>query len=182
MAFSRLFTLTVLLACAAHGLNPLTTAAAIRTFLLVLILTFPLAFLFLTAQQRIALTQSCADPTTCPLTLAEGFKTNVLFSLSQPIVCDASATRECVVVVLLTNNDPKSVAVNPCLVKWTSQDWFQKRTIAVQAVENYKNDGVTRSVYINTEPAVWTCSFICQHLDFPIPHPPKKIGALFHSY
>ena len=67
---------------------------------------------------------------------------------------DATSVRECAVVVLLNNSDPTLVTVNPCLAKWTSQDWFQKRTIVVQAVESYKNDGVQRSVYINTEPAV----------------------------
>jgi hypothetical protein len=104
--------------------------------------------------QRVKITQTCANPADCPLTLAEGFKTNLQFSLSQPIVCDASITRECAVVVLLTNQDPKIVSVDPCLVKWTTNDWFQTRTVRLQAVETYKNDPTPRSVLIKTEPVI----------------------------
>ncbi len=106
------------------------------------------------AQPRIKVTQTCLNPLDCPLTLAEGFKTNLQFSLSQPIVCDASSSRECAVVVLLTNQDPKIVSVDPCLVKWTSADWFQTRTVRFQAVETYKNDPTPRTVTIRTEPAI----------------------------
>ena len=70
-----------------------------------------------TDAQRIKISQTCANPADCPLTLAEGFKTNLQFSLSQPIVCDSSTTRECAVAVLLTNQDPKIVSISPCLVK-----------------------------------------------------------------
>jgi hypothetical protein len=104
--------------------------------------------------QRIKVSQTCANPSDCPLTLAEGFKTNIQFTLEQPIVCDVSTTRECAVVVLLTNQDPKLVSVSPCLVKWTSNDWFQTRTVRLQAVETYKNDPTPRSVTIKTEPAI----------------------------
>ncbi len=107
-----------------------------------------------TDAQRIKITQTCADPNDCALTLAEGFKTNLQFSLSQPIVCDASINRECAVVVLLTNQDPKIVAIEPCLVKWTTQDWFQIRNVRLRAVETYKNDPTPRSVTIRTEPAI----------------------------
>ncbi len=104
--------------------------------------------------QRIKVTQTCANPLDCPLTLAEGFKTTLQFSLDQPIVCDVNISRECAVTVLLTNQDPKIVAIDPCLVKWTSADWFQKRTVKFQAVETYKNDPTPRSVTIKTEPAI----------------------------
>ena len=104
--------------------------------------------------QRIKVSQTCANPEDCPLTLSEGFKTNLQFSLEQPIVCDTSASRECAVVVLLTNQDPKIVSVSPCLVKWTTNDWFQTRTVRLQAVETYKNDLTPRSVMIKTEPAI----------------------------
>ena len=104
--------------------------------------------------QRVKITQTCANPIDCPLTLAEGFKTNLQFSLSQPIVCDASITRECAVVVLLTNQDPKIVSVEPCLVKWTTRDWFQTRNVRFQAVETYKNDPTPRTVTIRTEPVI----------------------------
>jgi hypothetical protein len=104
--------------------------------------------------QRVKITQTCANAYDCPLTLAEGFKTNLQFSLEQPIICDASITRECAVVVLLTNQDPKIVSVDPCLVKWTSSDWFQKRNVRLQAVETYKNDPTPRSVTIKTEPVI----------------------------
>jgi hypothetical protein len=104
--------------------------------------------------QRIKVSQTCTTPSDCPLTLSEGFKTDLQFSLSQPIVCDASTSRECAVVVLLTNQDPKIVSVSPCLVKWTTTDWFQTRTVRLQAVETYKNDPTPRSVTIRTEPAI----------------------------
>jgi hypothetical protein len=104
--------------------------------------------------QRVKITQTCVNPNDCPLTLSEGFKTNLQFSLSQPIICDASITRECAVTVLLTNQDPKIVSINPCLVKWTTQDWFQTRTVRLQAVETYKNDPTPRSVMIKTEPVI----------------------------
>lgn len=104
--------------------------------------------------QRVKITQTCDNPIDCPLTLTEGFKTNLQFSLSQPIVCDVSITRECAVVVLLTNQDPKIVSINPCLVKWTTRDWFQTRTVMFQAVETYKNDPTPRSVMIKTEPVI----------------------------
>ena len=104
--------------------------------------------------QRVKITQTCQNPSDCALTLAEGFKTNLQFSLSQPIVCDASASRECAVVVLLTNQDPKIVSISPCLVKWTTQDWFQTRTVRLQAVETYKNDPTPRTVTIKTEPVI----------------------------
>lgn len=107
-----------------------------------------------TDAQRIKITQTCDNPSDCPLTLAEGFKTNIQFTLSQPIVCDASTSRECAVVVLLTNQDPKIVSVSPCMVKWTTADWFQTRTVRLQAVETYKNDPTPRSVTIKTEPAI----------------------------
>ena len=107
-----------------------------------------------TDAQRIKISQTCANPTDCPLTLAEGFKTDLRFTLSQPIVCDASTSRECAVVVLLTNQDPKIVSVSPCLVKWTTNDWFQTRTVRFQAVETYKNDPSPRSVTIRTDPAI----------------------------
>ena len=104
--------------------------------------------------QRIKISQTCSIASDCPLTLKEGFKTDLQFSLAQPIVCDASTTRECAVVVLLTNQDPKIVSVSPCLVKWTTTDWFQTRTVRFQAVETYKNDPTPRSVIIRTEPAI----------------------------
>ena len=104
--------------------------------------------------QRIKVSQTCSNPSDCPLALTEGFKTNIQFSLAQPIVCDASTSRECAVVVLLTNEDPKTVSVSPCLVKWTTTDWFQTRTVRLQAVETYKNDPTPRSVTIKTEPAI----------------------------
>jgi hypothetical protein len=104
--------------------------------------------------QRVKITQTCQNPSDCPLTLAEGFKTNLQFSLSQPIVCDASISRECAVVVLLTNQDPKIVSIEPCLVKWTTQDWFQTRNVRFQAVETYKNDPTPRTVTIKTEPVI----------------------------
>ena len=107
-----------------------------------------------TDAQRIKISQTCANPADCPLTLAEGFKTNLQFTLSQPIVCDSSTTRECAVAVLLTNQDPKIVSISPCLVKWTTTDWFQTRTVRFQAVETYKNDPSPRSVTIRTEPAI----------------------------
>ncbi len=109
---------------------------------------------YCTDTQRIKITQTCPNPSDCALTLAEGFKTNIQFSLSQPIVCDASIDRECSVVVLLTNLDPKIVSIEPCLVKWTTSDWFQTRTVRLQAVETYKNDPTPRSVTIRTEPAI----------------------------
>ncbi len=109
--------------------------------------------------QRVKITQTCANPIDCPLTLSEGFKTNLQFSLSQPIVCDASITRECAVVVLLTNQDPKIVSVEPCLVKWTTQDWFQTRNVKIQAVETYKNDPTPRTVVIKTEPVISPSSY-----------------------
>jgi hypothetical protein len=104
--------------------------------------------------QRVKITQTCASPNDCPLTLSEGFKTNLQFSLSQPIICDASITRECAVTVLLTNQDPKIVSIDPCLVKWTTSDWFQTRTVKLQAVETYKNDPTPRSVIIKTESVI----------------------------
>jgi hypothetical protein len=109
--------------------------------------------------QRVKITQTCANSIDCPLTLSEGFKTNLQFSLSQPIVCDASINRECSVVVLLTNQDPKIVSVDPCLVKWTTQDWFQTRTVKFQAVETYKNDPTPRTVIVKTEPVISPSSY-----------------------
>jgi hypothetical protein len=132
-----------------HPFNPLDIMRAFAALWL-------FAAMFFSADaQRIKITQTCANPAECPLTLAEGFKTNLQFSLTQPIVCDTLAlTRECAVVVLLTNHDPTIVSVSPCLVKWTTSDWFQTRTVRFQAVETYKNDPVARTVTIRTEPAI----------------------------
>ncbi len=136
-----------------HPSHPFSLLDIMRAFAGLLLIA---AMFFSTATdaQRIKITQTCANPADCPLTLTEGFKTNLQFSLAQPIVCDASTTRECAVVVLLTNQDPTIVSVSPCLVKWTTTDWFQTRSVRFQAVETYKNDPSPRTVTIRTEPAI----------------------------
>ncbi len=84
--------------------------------------------------QRITVSQSCATPTGCPITLQAGLNTPIEFRLTQPIVCDASALRECAVVIRLTNTNPEHVTLSACFVKWTAADWFQVRTVRFSAV------------------------------------------------
>ena len=129
-----------------------------------LLFTFPpapfLRPLFCAETQRITVSRTCATPADCPLLLHAALDTTVDLKLTQPIVCDANISRECSVVVLLTNSNPGLVAVNPCAVKWTSLDWFETRTVRLQAVQNF-NQPITgvQTVTITTEAAKSPAAF-----------------------
>jgi hypothetical protein len=99
----------------------------------------------------------------------------VEFTLSQPIVCDSNEERVCQVAVPITNSHPNLVAIEPCVVVWTSQTWFQKRTVRVTAVENYVNDNVQRTVTLKTEPAISSAVFYegFDPKDITITSPPR---------
>jgi hypothetical protein len=75
------------------------------------------------------------------ITLKKGRSETVTFSLSQPIICPPDVGTECAVVIELTNPNEKKVALDNCIIKWTAEEWHQKRYLKVSAVENFVNDG-----------------------------------------
>ena len=109
---------------------------------------------------RISVSQSCANPASCPILLSSGLNTNVKFTLSEPIVCDVGVTAECNVVVLLTNSNPNKVQISPCYVKWTSSDWFTAKTVNIKALNDPNNPLLnTDIITITTAPATSPAAF-----------------------
>ena len=106
------------------------------------------------------MSQSCANPASCPILLSSGLNTNVKFTLSEPIVCDVGVTAECNVVVLLTNSNPNKVQISPCYVKWTSSDWFTAKTVNIKALNDPNNPLLnTDMITITTAPATSPAAF-----------------------
>ena len=49
------------------------------------------------------------------------------FRLSNPIICE-DPHAYCAVMVLVTNNNPRDIALSACHVEWTRDEWQQVRT------------------------------------------------------
>ena len=88
---------------------------------------------------KINIDRACANPETCPLQLKTGMREKLTFRLDEPIICPQQ-DQTCSVVVLITNTNPKDVALDTCMVKWNAHEWFQPRVVTVTAVESFIDD------------------------------------------
>ena len=77
----------------------------------------------------------------------------VHYTLEEPIICPAEKLKtECVVVVNISNSHPEWVAVNPCRLRWTADDWHQTKTVRIETVHDYVHaSNEARQVHLMTQ-------------------------------
>jgi hypothetical protein len=84
------------------------------------------------------------------LKLGEGLEQEVHFKLEEPIIC-GDTSLDCQVVVNISNTHPEWVSVNPCLLIWNTDDWFQTKSVTVRTVQDYVHENEDRTVLLRTE-------------------------------
>lgn len=85
---------------------------------------------------------------------AENSTEEVHYTLEEPIICPPGIAdkTECVVVVNISNSHPEWVAVNPCRLRWTADDWHQTKTVQIETVHDYVHSSVeSRQVHLMTQ-------------------------------
>jgi hypothetical protein len=89
----------------------------------------------------------------CTIELREGLEKEVRFRLEEPIICPSKLAEqtECVVVVNISNSHPEWIAINPCKLKWTPQDWHQTKSVVISAVQDYEHKNENRQVHLETQ-------------------------------
>ena len=87
-----------------------------------------------------------------PIILDKGTKSNISFTLDEPIICELQFV-DCNVVILLTNTLPNKIFLSTCLIKWESKQWFIPQNLTIGAVDNFINDDSV-STTITVNPAI----------------------------
>ena len=90
----------------------------------------------------------------CAIKLHDGLVEEVHYTLEEPIICPSGIAdkTECVVVVNISNSHPEWVAVNPCRLRWTADDWHQTKTVRIETVHDYVHSSVeSRQVHLMTQ-------------------------------
>jgi hypothetical protein len=71
-------------------------------------------------------------------------------TLTDPIICskDAIQNKECVVVMNVSNSHPEWVSINPCILRWTPEDWHQRKELTITTRDDYVEVNEDRQVHL----------------------------------
>ena len=90
----------------------------------------------------------------CTIQLYDGLREEIHYTLEEPIICPEQQGRktECVVVVNISNSHPEWIAINPCRLRWTADDWHQTKTVLVETTHDYVHvSNAARQVHLMTQ-------------------------------
>ena len=54
-------------------------------------------------------------------------------------------------MVNISNSHPEWIAVNPCKLRWTADDWYQAKTVQISTVQDYVGANELRQVHLATQ-------------------------------
>jgi hypothetical protein len=87
----------------------------------------------------------------CTIGLRAGLLQKVTCSLTDPIICPSDAEGPCEVALTVSNSHPQWVAVNPCLLRWTTDDWHQVKNLEIKTRDDYVEVNEDRQVHLATK-------------------------------
>jgi len=86
------------------------------------------------------------------LDLDESSQYRIAFNLDSPISCENPHVL-CDVVILFHNPEPDEISIDPCLIRWSRDEWEETKYTTITAIEDFVDDG-EKTFTLETLPAI----------------------------